>query len=361
MKSRERSRFTLIVCAVVTLARCGGSQPPISGPGASNLRARIANGRFIPQWLSPASGALDLQARSGPGMVLRQIVRTDVKAQPGIYASQYQSDDVFGYQVNNLKNNPPTCEVSTGYAGVDDIAADVKGDLMITELDSTRVLVLRGPKMCGPELGSISDPYGPTDVASLDARHGTIIIGNLIDGGSNPAGSVSVCTLSGGCTLNLKNPAMFEVAGVALAKNGDCWASAQNESRTATLTYFKGCSGTGQEATGYQNSYLGGLDIDNFGNIVSINLTEVSVYSGCNPACTLVGGPFSLQGHATFGHVNHDSTLLATADNQFGQVDVYHYKPTKVTYWYSFSNGLNPSYILEGAAFTPRSREGPDR
>ena len=216
MKSRERSRFTLIVCAVVTLARCGGSQPPISGPGASNLRARIANGRFIPQWLSPASGALDLQARSGPGMVLRQIVRTDVKAQPGIYASQYQSDDVFGYQINNLKNNPPTCEVSTGYAGVDDIAADVKGDLMITELDSTRVLVLRGPKMCGPELGSVSDPYGPTDVASLDARHGTIIIGNLIDGGSNPAGSVSVCTLSGGCTLNLKNPAMFEVAGVAL-------------------------------------------------------------------------------------------------------------------------------------------------
>ena len=139
-------------------------------------------------------------------------------------------------------------------------------------------------------------------------------------------------------------------------------ASAQNKDRTATLTYFKGCSGTGQEATGYQNSYLGGLDIDNFGNIVFImNLTELYVYSGCNPACTLVGGPFSLQGHATFGHVNHDSTLLATADNQFGQVDVYHYKPTKVTYWYSFSNGLIASYILEGAAFTPRSREGPDR
>ena len=230
MKSRERSRFTLIVCAVVTLARCGGSQPPISGPGASNLRARIANGRFIPQWLSPASGALDLQARSGPGMVLRQIVRTDVKAQPGIYASQYQSDDVFGYQINNLKNNPPTCEVSTGYAGVDDIAADVKADLMITELDSTRVLVLRGPKMRRPELGSVSDPYGPTDVASLDWR-GTAqsSLAICIDGGSNPAGSVSVCTLSGGCTLNLKNPAMFEVAGVALAKNGDCWAS-----RTAT-------------------------------------------------------------------------------------------------------------------------------
>jgi hypothetical protein len=59
--------------------------------------------------------------------------------------------------------------------------------------------------------------------------------------------------------------------------------------------------------------------------------------------------------------VNHDSTLLATADAQLGQVDVYHYKPTKVTYWYSFSNGLNPDYIVEGAAFAPRSQEGSDR
>ena len=101
-----------------------------------------------------------------------------------------------------------------------------------------------------------------------------------------------------------------------MAKNGDCWASATNSTGTATLTYFKGCTGSGRPAKHYRNSYYGGLDIDNAGNLVSISAfdSEVYVYKGCNPACTLVGGPFALHNQSIFGHLDQKSKHFAAAD-----------------------------------------------
>ena len=85
--------------------------------------------------------------------------------------------------------------------------------------------------MCGPKLGAISDPYGtPDDAASLDAATGTIMVSSGF--------SVSVCSLKRGCYANLKGPSSAEIAGVALAKNGDCWASATTSASTSALIYF---------------------------------------------------------------------------------------------------------------------------
>ncbi len=63
------------------------------------------------------------------------------------------------------------------------------------------------------------------------------------------------------------------------------------------------------------NTYYGGLDIDKNGNIVAISAfdSNVYVYSGCNPACTLVGGPFPMHGEAVFGHLNKQSMTFALA------------------------------------------------
>ncbi len=93
-----------------------------------------------------------------------------------------------------------------------------------TVLSTAAVAVFNGPKMCGPKLGAVKDPYGqPSDGASADAAGGTIVIANILDNNKAP-GSVSKCTLAHGCKSNLRNANMDEVAGVALAKNGDCWA-----------------------------------------------------------------------------------------------------------------------------------------
>jgi hypothetical protein len=171
-------------------------------------------------------------------------------------------------------------------------------------------------------------------------------------------GDIEICTLSGGCATSVTNQAINSVYGVALARNGDCWASASGVASGAILVYFKGCSGSGQVATGFKNGDPGGLDIDRDGNLVSVDAQQFWVYGGCKPKCALVGGPFAAEGYSVFGHLNKDSTLFVVGDYQYNQIDVYAYTRHKMTYEYSFDNGLsinNGEFI--GAAYSPRSKE----
>jgi hypothetical protein len=279
----------------------------------------------------------------------------------GIYASEFYGDAIYGYPHNNQSNSAPTCEVDVGMVQPQGIAADDSANLIVPEGYSNlarQVAVYSGPGLCGPELGFVIDAWGqPDDASSNNAATGPIAVANMYDAGG--AGSISICTIAGGCATNLTNSNMYEVAAVLMSKAGDCWASGATQTGTATLTYFAGCTGAGQAATGYQNQYFGGLDIDKNGNIVSISAfdSKLYVYKGCNPACTLVGGPYSLQGQSLFGHLNSQSMIFAAADFQNGQIDVYHYAVSGVTYWYSFNNGLDPSQLVEGVAVAPRSKK----
>lgn len=330
MKIADLRRFALCGLAASLAAGCAGGSPAVSVPSAA------AQG--------PALGATRLG-------VLPDSFRR------GIYVAESFGTTILGYRANNAKNQPPICMVHDGYGGTA-IAADADGNLIDPDSASKSIVIFKGPKMCGRKLGSIQDPYGaPTDASSIHAASGTIAVANIFDGSGG--GSIAVCTLSGGCTKNLRIASMYEVAGVALAANGDCWASATNSTGVALLTYFKGCSGSGQTATGFQNAYYGGLDVDGNGHLLAISSFDgkLYVYKGCNPACSLFGGPYSLQGEAVFGHLNRKSTEFATADFVSGSIDVYGYTGKSLTYQYSFNNGLSSSLEIEGVTYNFRADE----
>jgi hypothetical protein len=299
-------------------------------------------GSFDPHFMRP--GLLLSKAGAGHG---------------GIYAGEFYGTSVFGYQRKNTGNNPPSCTIG-GVAYVNGLAVDGVGNLIEPDGGTRSVNIWQGPGMCGSLVGTIADPYGqPSDASSPDAVNGTVIVGNIFDN-SSASGSISICTLSSAtCSTNLTNTNMYKVAGVAMDNSGNCWASSEDVSGAAHLTYFAGCAGGGTAATGFMNADYGGLDIDNKGNLVSFSKTDASVYvySGCNPACTLVGGPFALQGISVFGHLNRQSMTLAAADQENGTIDVYQYTPTAITYWYSISNGLGVSYTVNGVAQNPRSKQ----
>jgi len=335
------------------------SQPGTSGPStAGQTQSHFdSHGKFVPHFTYPAS--VVPKGQSGTrGQALKTRFAPDAKkraAQGGIYGSQFFASIINGYPHKNTSNGPPTCSLGASY--VNNVAVDGKGALIDPDGGTRTVIVYAGPGMCGSMVGSFADNYGqPSDASSADASTGTIAVGNIFD--TSGAGSISVCTITG-CTSNLTNPNMYEVAGVAMANNGDCWGSATNSLGTATLTYFAGCAGSGAAASGWQNTYFGGLDIDANGNLVAVDAftPAVRVYSGCNPACTLVGGPFPLLNDAVFCHLNKQSMTLACGDYALGQIDVYYYSPTSLTYWYSFNNGLSPSDDVEGVAYNPRSRQ----
>jgi len=289
-------------------------------------------------------------------------IQVPVTAKDGIYVSEDTGQldrTIFGYRVKNRMNRGPICTVKTGASG--NISVDSKGNLMVSTGDGGAGLyVFQGPGMCGAELGMIPTDGATFDAASNDAASGKIVIGNFETfGTTGVSGDISICTLAGGCSTKLTNAKMFEVVAVALARNGDCWGSAYDYRSNPSLTYFKHCAGSGQTATGFVNRGPGGLDIDEHGNLLSIDLRNqgLYVYHGCNPTCKLVGGLFPFKGFTTYGHLNNASTAFVGADSQYGQADVYAYSPTALTYRYSFNSGLSQQNGVTGAAYDPRSKE----
>lgn len=354
------------LCATVVLgvlAGCSGnmSSPSSSLPGNVSSPAGIhggsyldRTGRFVPVWSQFASLVPNGLVPKKPMLLNGRIAPDSEKA--GSYVAEFSGADVYGYHAKNKSNGPATC-TEDGVSSVNDIAVDGVGNLIVPNGGSRQIFVYKGKKMCGPLKATINDPYGqPSDAAARHALTGTFAVANIF--GTSGPGSISRCKASG-CTANLTNSNMDEVAGVAMDKHGNCWADATNTSGAATLTYFEGCSGGGVAATGFSNAYYGGLDIDKAGHLVAISAftPSVTVYSGCKPACRLVGGPFALNGDAVFGHLNEKSNAFATANITTGEIDVYSYRPTAITYKYSFDNGLSASLTVEGVAFNPRSKE----
>ncbi len=264
-------RASLGALAIGLLAGCAGSgMPPSSSASA-------------PQY----SNAGVIAALEGPDASLA-----------GLYVSQFSSTSILAYKSNNKKNGAPTCDIP-GVQYLNGVAVDGKGNVIDPDGGSRSIIIFKGPGMCGAKAASTGDSYGqPIDAASNDALNDKIVVANMFDNGSKP-GSVSVCTMKGGCTTNLTNSGIYEMVGVAMDKKGNCWASAYTTQFLPTLTYFAKCKGSGVAATGYANTSPGGLDIDDAGNLVAIdtsanNTGALVIYSGCKPACKVVGGPFPL-------------------------------------------------------------------
>jgi len=299
----------------------------------------------------------------------------------GIYASDYFSPTsgsypegfVAGYSGSNKGNRPPVCTIPAGY--VEGVGVDPTGNLMVpayfggSSSGSFLINVYQGPGVCGSLIGSVpitSDAAGyPKAVASLNARTGKIVV--AYPANQRPSfGELAVCALATGCGPPMTLPSIKGWAfGVALAKNGDCWMSAEKRANydppgVAVLAFFKNCSPPGRAAKGYKNPYYGGLFIDNKGNIGALDLNDgtLYVYNGCNPDCTLVGGPFTLKGSSVEAGLNKEGTKLAVGDNAIQAVDIYAYTPTSLTYLYSISNGLTfkNSSVISGA-FSPSNAQ----
>jgi hypothetical protein len=338
MRSFDAERIAFVFWVVFFALPACGSVPPRAGPPLGSAES----------WTRPTT------ARS---RIVSDALRN------GIYVAQYYGSSIVAFRTREQRNDPPACTVPFAVSEVTDVAADDAGNLIDPDGGTHSIIIGNGPDLCGPMAATIADPYGqPSDASSADALHGIIAVANVRDNGSAP-GSISVCTVAKGCTRNLTNPGMYEVGGVAMDKKGNCWATATGAppSGAPALFYFKRCAGAGVAATNFRNYYHGGIDFDGAGNLVAIDPDfqlrgRVFVYSGCNPACKIVGGPFPLYEPAEFGHLNRSSKLFAAADAYLGQVDVYNYAPTKITYRYSFNNGLAYGLGVEGVTYNRAAR-----
>jgi len=334
MRPVRSTLYVASVFALLTGCSAGNVAPPTGYAPASNVAPWQ---RFTMRTIPPNPMNYDTTPRSG------------------VYASQFDGPALLGYHAPNRKNHSPVCKVDANY--VNGFSVDGTGNLVVPNGYPSVIGVFRGPDMCGKPMGTFKDPYGQaSDAASEDAASGTIVVGNIEGVSSDRAGNIAICTLHHGCSRELKSSHItYYGGGVALSKSGDCWMASEDNASlsSATLTYFRGCKGGGTAARGWKNAYYGGLILDPKGYLISIDYLApaVWVYKGCNPLCHLVGGPFALQGDSLYGNLS--GNLLAIGDSEFGQVDVYSYSPKRITYEYSFSQGLTPSDLVEAAGFSP--------
>lgn len=322
----------------------------LSGCSAGNPPAVIDD---QPVSVVPTS-MLAFGARTLPSQAVRYAGK---RLRGGVYAAQFYGIDLYGYRMPDTHDAGPICDIAA--TSVNGFAVDSAGELVVPNGDPSEVSIYRGHTLCGKPLGSFSDQYGQaSDAATANAATGTVIVGNIRVDSKDKVGNIAVCTLANGCTQKLTSKSItYYGGGVALAANGDCWITSEDNPSlsSATLTYFSGCSGSGEAAKGWKNLYYGGLIIDKSGNLISIDYASGAlwVYSGCDPTCAVVGGPFSLEGNSFYGSLNKKGTELALGDWQLGQVDIYRYTPTSLTYLYSFNAGLTPSSAVNAAAFSP--------
>ncbi|HEY6485878.1 MAG TPA: hypothetical protein VIX83_05815 [Candidatus Cybelea sp.] len=276
----------------------------------------------------------------------------------GIYVAEFYGTNINGYPIDNKGNKKPICTVQN-VLDVNDVAVDAKGNLIDPDGGSQYVVVYQGPTMCsGKQVGLIADTIGQAaDATSADAATGTIAVSQLTDTGSAP-GSVALCSIKAGCTTNLTNSKIYHAGGVAMSPGGDCWNNAKTTGSGAALIYWKGCKGSGAVATGFKGTYYGGIELDNKGNLLIIDdmAMTTTVYSGCNPKCKVVGGPFALKGESFFGKLTQDNSEYMAVDRTDGLVDVYSYSTKGLKFMYDFSSGLSAAEKPDGIAINPRSK-----
>jgi len=281
------------------------------------------------------------------------------------FGSLEETSTNYIFTKNNSANGPPVCTSTDSTYGVNNVQSDSAGDLIVPDAFAG-VAVYAPPftsSSCGTLLGTISDLYGQAaDAASNNAATGTIVVGHA-------AGEVAVCTLAS-LTCSELNSNLDSFTQVAIDKAGNCYADGDDASTgLVVLDVYTGCTGNPVVATGFSESYLGGIAVDNKGNLTAIALlnsgfstpSTVTTYSGCaTGACRLVSGPTNLTGESIYGGIGRQNQRYVTADLSTDEMEVYSYKSgTGVgSMMYDFNNGLSgctTSLIsfCEAATFLP--------
>jgi hypothetical protein len=265
------------------------------------------------------------------------------------------------YPKNNASNAPPIC--GNASVAVNGLGSDQAGDVVIPEAFDG-ISVYAPPftaSSCGTLLATIPDSLGQAeDGAAINAASGTIVVGHN-------DGIVATCTILADSCTELTSPNMLsDFVQVAMDVNGNCYADGFNSSDAISLWVYSGtpsapCTGTGVESTGFSETSIGGIDVDNKGNLVALSLgspSTVTTYSGCaTGACTVVQAAHALTGESVYGHVGRQNARYVTGDVTNGTIEVYSYKPATGVgaMLYDFNNGLtcSPTDPCEAAAYMP--------
>lgn len=307
-----------VAAAVLATAGCNGATGQAVTPAAVQPAARHAR----PAWWREAPAT----------------------ARAGVYVAQANGAGdgiVLGYGTQNRGNAGPSCSIDGQSFQQTQIAADRAGRLYLPQT-ATSAIRIYAPR-CGKLLRTISDPGGSDISVAIDG------VKFYAAGGTH----VSSCSVKG-CTNNLSDSSIHQLASVAVDRSGNVWASYYNQGFAPSLIVWRKASMPGRVVSGYVNPNTpGGLIFDLHDNLISIEtiFPDAFLYS-CNAATASCINTSTIALHAgsAFGSLNAKNTDIQITDYANDAVDVYTYPNFK--YKYSYDNGLISTDSVEGIVQT---------
>jgi len=317
MRTKTLDKLFALSAIALATAGCGGlgstTIPPTTGQSAAH--------RSHPPWWREAPAT----------------------ARAGVYVAQTNGAGdglVFGYVAANRRNRTPSCSLNGQSFEQTQIAADRMGRLYLPESNGS--IRIYAPH-CGKLLRTVSDPGG-FDIAVAVGRSKFYAAGGT---------HVSSCSMKA-CSNNLSDGSIFQISSLAEDRSGNVWAAYYNQSFAPSLIVWLGGSMPGHVVSGFVNPNApGALLFDRQGTLLSIEtiFPFVFLYS-CDAQSASCSNSGSIQLHAAsdFGALNAKNTAIQITDYADNAVDVYEYP--SFMYKYSYDNGLNADYSVEGIAQT---------
>lgn len=262
-------------------------------------------------------------------------------------------------EYNYTGKGKPLCSLRVSGVIFGQIQSDLKNELIVPEgVGSTGAIAVynegRTGRTCLPSAPKFSfqDPYGsPDDGFSPDGRK--YYIAHIYGAhGTSPQAAVCQTGRRFGCNRPLGIPFVSHGVISITANTIGVYACAYDPSVIPWLIYWKiPAKGVGTILNGFTNQYCGGITFDGFGNLISLDGTQLWVYSGCPNACK-AHGPFALyKGGGTYGSLGNGETTFMVMSNLYRTIDVYRYDGIYgITYLYSNGMGLSPSSPVDGIA-----------
>jgi|HubBroStandDraft_5_1064220.scaffolds.fasta_scaffold44702_1 hypothetical protein len=321
MRRLDFSRYVLSSCvAAALLAGCGGSQPPISAPGAMTQ-----------------SGAVTTQTQRGGSWML-----PEAKSKKRLYVSDYQggSIDIFSVPKYSLVG-----QITDGIYDPEGLATNKIGDLYVANLAANTITVYK-PGTTSPSL-TLTESGGPTDVAV--GKNGYVYAGDY-GGGIDvyPPGATSPIR-------RLTNAALrYGVTGVGVGASNSVYATgfSNRNSTGPAMVKFAHAHGSGSNLGLTGLVFPFGVIIDKNDNLV---VTDAGYYYGQGAILVYPSGQKSPSEKTTMPNpahsaINKPENLIYVPEGHYGYNGVNVYDYPSLTLVTTIPTG---EHFLGGAALSP--------
>jgi hypothetical protein len=270
---------------------------------------------------------------------------------------------VFEYVLKGTVNNVPwTCYVY-GPQNQDLIGVDFSNNLWVPQKNVLGQLLTyeyapynQQTECTGAPFFTIPDNDGLPGAIAFDRKGGVYILNIINNGGPGTGASIDVYAAGQTSPSTvLQEPKAYMAVGVAVDAVKNVYMSWVNKKNVGHVDMFTGRQNP-PVALPMTTGFIGGITFDAAANLLVVDQTAGKIDVFSKPYGEKSSATIQLSGYSVQCTFDRRRAHLYCSDYAQGSIDVYKYSslnPAATAYQYSWTNGLQPSQMIQGIAISP--------